>query len=226
VAKGLVALRGHVSFDGHLIENGVIVGNAASERHAVPGEGPEEFVVQGLHLHVIAEHALAGIAVVLGWRQEGFKIVVDEMRPSIGADGEMCRENREAGGREAVACVVEDADDVVRGDRHGWNSSLHLPGDEYFRPNRQATIAVVGQPPHGQPIVAGIRIAVAVNVEHIARFGIDRSVIGTTQQRVDRAELLRLRAVGIGDGDARRVTVEAPSLAAIGGAVQHVVDVL
>ena len=70
-------------------------------------------------------------------------------------------------------------------------------------------------------------IAIPVNIHHIARLRVDRSVINTAQQRVDGAELRpRLRAVGISDDDARRATIEAPCVTTVSGAVEHVVDVL
>jgi hypothetical protein len=52
-------------------------------------------------------------------------------------------------------------------------------------------------------------------------------MVDTTQQRIDGAKFgLWLRAVGIRDDDARRIAIQSPGHAAIGGAVEHVVDIL
>ena len=53
-----------------------------------------------------------------------------------------------------------------------------MPGDEDFRPDRKPAMLVVGQPPHGKPVVACHQIAVAVNIEHVAGLTIYGSLIG------------------------------------------------
>jgi hypothetical protein len=207
----------------HLVEDGVVVGNRAPKQRAIPGEAPEKRVPDGFDLHVVAKHTLAGIPIVQGGRQERFKLDAHgETRPSVGADGEMCREYREgAGWWHAVTRIVKDANGSVPGNRHGWNGSVHRPHGDLGRGrrNRKHTPAGGGQPFHEQLIDTADKRA--VNIDHIARFGVDRRVIDTTQQRVDPAELgRRLRAGGSGDDG----WYQKPCQAAIDGAVDPVVD--
>src|SRR5262245_20116050 len=113
----------------------------------------------------------------------------------------MRRENRKAGERRPIACVIEDAYGSLIGDGYRGNGRL-LSGDEDFRPNGQSPGAIVRQPSDRQPIIARSRIAVAVNIDHIARLWVDRRVIYTAQKRVDRAELgCWLCAIRIGNND-------------------------
>src|ERR1019366_8660523 len=104
----------------HLVEDRAIARDTAPKRHAIPDEASEEGVTHRFHLHVIAEHSLAWVAIVRGWRQESFKRVVNETIPLVGADAEMSRENRKSVERDAVARVIEDADAGEKTTRESW----------------------------------------------------------------------------------------------------------
>src|SRR5262245_17091766 len=75
-------------------------------------------------------------------------------------------------------------------------------------------------PPLHSQLIDPACVKGSVNINHIARLGVDRRVINATEQRVDGAELRRrLRAVGVGDDNPRRASIEAPCQAAIGRAL-------
>jgi len=76
-------------------------------------ENTKEDVAHCFRLHVVAEHLLSWVAVVLGRRQESCKRVVDETIALVCGDAEMSRENRKSGERRAVTHVIEDAKGVV-----------------------------------------------------------------------------------------------------------------
>jgi hypothetical protein len=104
-------------------------GRKRKKPHAVPGETSEECVAHSFHLLEIAKHPLPWVAVVFGRREETFKRVVKESISKVGASAEMSRDDRKSAGRGAIACVIEDADGAVLGNRHGRDGSLNLPGD-------------------------------------------------------------------------------------------------
>ena len=157
-------------FDRHIVEDGVIIGNGAPERCAVSGKPAVELVLDGFQLHIVAEYTLASITIIRRRGQKGFKLKPGESRPSIDAYRKMCRENREAGEGGSITRIIEDPYCPLVGDGYGWNGSLYLPGNEDFRTNGQPAGTIIGQPAHCQPIIAGSRIAVAVNIDHVAPF--------------------------------------------------------
>ena len=214
-------------FNRDIEKDGVVVRNVASERCAVSRKPSVKLVSLCFHLHIIAKHTLTRITVVCSGGKECFKHDADESRPLVGAHCEMRRVNQETAERGPITRIIEDTYRSLVRNGYGGNGSLHLAGDEDFRANGEATGTIIGQPARRQPIVASIRIAVTVNVDHVTRLRVHRGVIYAAQQRVDRTELGRwLSAVSIGNNDAGRAAVEAPCVAAICRAIEHLIDVL
>jgi hypothetical protein len=87
--------------------------------------------------------------------------------------------------------------------------------------------AVVDDATQREAVVAGRRIAVAVDIEEIPALLIHGRVQHAPKERIDGTELGPwLRTIGIGHDDAGRRAVQAPAAAPVDGAVEHVVDIL
>lgn len=216
-----------VLFHRDVVENRVVVGNHTPKWRAVAGESSIELFFHRFGLHVITEYALAGVAIIGGGRRKGFEFEIGERGALVGTDGEMRREEREAARGSSITGVVKDANRPFLRYRHGGNSGLDLPDDEDLRADGEPAAAVVGQPSHSQPVIAGARIPIAVDIDHIARSWVDRGMIGAAQECIDSAELgLRLRAISVRYDNARRAAVQSPGVTAVRGAIQDVINVL
>src|SRR5215467_1621928 len=149
-----------------------------------------------------------------------------ESNTLIAALRQTSREDWELIWREPIESVVENANCAVTSYRHRRNGGFCLTRHEMFRSHSHTTASVVLDSTDCEAIVAGGGIAITVNVVDVTVIWIYGSVVHPTKKSVNCAELGSwLSAIGIGHYDPTGHPVQAPSSAAIGGAVKHVVDI-
>jgi hypothetical protein len=207
-------------------EDRVVIGEGTPKWNSVPGEHPEEGRAKSFDLLVVAQDPLPGAVssgpaearvntAVHSRRQKSFQDQIGKGPALVGAGAKVRGKDWEVcGGIEPVERVIEHADYSVCGYGHRWQGSLYLSGYERLGSNGQAPNTVVLQSPYSQTVVAGSRVAIAINIVNIAVRGIDRCVIDATQKRVDRAKLwCRLGAICVGNQNAGRASIQTPRAA-------------
>ena len=128
----------------------------------------------------------------------------------------------------SVVGIVQHPDGTIGGHRDRRQRGRSRPVvDKNPRTGHQHIAQAVEQAADRDAVRAGTRVDRAIYDEHLTVIGIGGQVIDAAQQRVDGPELGRRLMAGRGiNHQSGRAPVKAPGVAAIGGTIDHVVDLL